>query len=1583
VSGNLDLKGNIDIAVSAATNNLARLETAMVNLDKEFANGSVQQADYEKRSKSLAQAISTASRTIIALNDSQGKSVMALAKAETEANKQRIASQQAVVAAARQAAAEQEKASAAARRAATTDKYPGQSSRVFTPTAVTNQLGDTAPTQPSKTDFLIRKQAIDAIVAEDRKATERRTADSVAGYTREFQAAVALDARLEAERRRSAQQTAQYRAQQAAASNSQQIRDEQRIRQQELTAMRSQATASLGLPDAGALNQTRYALYDVSTTLGVLGASLTAAGASALVFGAQYESAFTQVERTSLPTVEQAGQLKQQLTELSQTIPVGFDQLSSIAALGAQMGIANENLEQFSDTTARYSAVTGISTDQAATSFGALFELTNTGSGDMEKLASSINFVGVQSVATDGEILSLAQNIAASTTQAGFLAEETVGLAGALASLRIQPEQARGVILRLFADFDKAANEGGDAMAKYAAVLGTTTEEAQKLWQSDASAFFDQLLKGLSTANNLNQALSDLGITETRESNVLQRLAGNYDTYAASMENASNAYQEGTFLGESYGRVADDVASRVQILVNSIQNLLAKAGQALGPVLGPVLTIVTAVVQGLESIPAPILAVLTAVTLLAGGFALIVAGGAALVASGFAIQTAMRGLGIGMGTGVAAGTALRGTITQLTGALGINTAAARVNGLTIGSLIPGYRGAQAGAAGLSVSVAASSGAFARATAGARAFGVALLATPLLNIVAALSIIVPLLFTLTNAFNASAEAAAKTGDELLQAGGGAEGFAAALKADTEDSKNLGRGLGTLTTVISDSQRASAEAADAVNAHKEAIVTATGATNENEGSTVSASSALREQTFVIGENAQAWVSNALAKQAAADADNPLNEIFADEQLKGAYQAAGIDIAQAISAGMGQDGGVEYALIQQVNAARGRIEAAVREGSVDPSVLGDLDALAPILAQVGNGADAMGQQFEVASNVAGALGTDISSVGLAGADASSAVADLAGSVGDLFDSASGASSYAADMNALRDSIDESGFSFDALTSGGTANIEALGSALESATTYGASLGLSAQDSMAQALFSIGGDTNQIIALMQSLAASNPTLYASLNIDDVLAKYQQMQSLGIGGGLSLASAQGNLDRLKQQRTKLQSQISSSGGGNSSKSAQRDADRSAKIAADNQKKLQDAIKTTAEYARDMGTAMKEAFDKRYGVQQAIDDVTTKVTDMRDRIAEANDKINSLHADLASLASDRNILEIQLGVATDYGDTTRADAIRASLGQNSIDQADKQKQLAVATAAASTQLEGNTAAAIANRAAVLGLIESYRGQIEAFAATGASADQVSAYIRTLQAQFEQQLTQLGFNQQQVRNYAGTFDILRVAVNNVPTRKEVTVTADTSQAMAGLSGVGSRIAGLQGNLSSLNAAIAAAEADVAKQQRAQPLINQVNALRDQIVAASGKEGNLNSRTNALQGQLNALLARLASGNYASGGLITGGQRPANRGVDNTMINAQFGEGVVNLKGMDYLGTDGLNAINNQQNPFPPTIVFRDSPSTTKSGTVVVELSLIDRQLIAANKNVTVSIGRDAVANAANAANFDNSQRGANG
>lgn len=1601
-----EYSAKVSVDTSGAQKNLNDLKASAEALNKQLKDGAISQGDYDKALKSNTQAQGAANKVIIdgekGVADARKKS----SDADTAAQKTALEAAKARAAVDNTNAKTASVNSAAARADALAQLRLNQQ-------MTKSNVGAYKPLAPSADPAY--QTYIKNVVKQDQAVVDARVKANAEGYARQYAAATQNDKAIaQASRSFNKQLDADHTkaiqmdnslTQQKIANQNKVYAEYMRVQNASTkaantdanpgvsTKINSAANPNLGLNDKD-LNSLSYSLFNVAQSVGVVGVALTGASAAAVGFGINYEAAFSQVERTNPDaTTTQVNDLKDALIDLSGSMPTSFTALTGIAALGSQLGIANEDLATFSDTTAQYATVTGISTDSAAQGFGSLFELLNVGAGDFEKLASSVNYVGVNSVATDQEILNLATSIGASTTQAGFLASETVGLAGALASLRIQPEQARGVILRLFSDFDSAVSSGGKALTGYASILGTTTEATAKLYKSDPSEFFNQLLKGLSTADDLNGALTALGITETREKNVLQRLAGNYDTYTQSMQDANEAYGEGTFLSKSYATVAKTTASQIAVLVNQIQNLLAKAGESVLPILAPILELVKVIVGGLNLIPAPVLAVVTVVAGLIGIFALVVAGGLAFVATAGLAGNAMTQLAArgGAAGGVLAG--LRSVVTQFTGALGINTAAARINSATIGSIGTAAKGAALGVVGKTVAMEADTAATAGATVATNGFKTALLGVPLVNIIAGLSILVPLVLSFASSQKEAAGEAAKASAALAQTGGGIEAYQAALQKDTDSADAFSKGQGKVTIAVSDAAKEAQKAAKDHETLTDAVTKATGATDTATTSTTNLTGTLDSQTLAVGKNAKAWVANALAKEAAGTPDAPLAKVFNDQELKTKYEQSGLDIGKAIQDGLGKSGGVTAALNKQFDDYKKKqIETFGYAGAgafTGDSAYKELQK--QLLAAAGS-ADGLNGQLQATTTLQAALGVETQKTADATGNGAAAVSDLSDQVGDLFSAASSAGDYTTALNSLNEAIDENGFSFDQLSAGGIANVDALGSALQAATAYGSTLGIPAADSMAQALASIGGSTDQIIALMQGLKASSPEIYASLNIDDVIAKYKQISQLGVGiGGASAGNAlavqanQAELKRLEASRASIASQLKSQQAtasrqaGNKKSTGKTDAE----IAAENAKKIRDSLKTAAEYASDIGSAMKEAFDKKFGVSQAADEITNKFNDIKDRIKDAKQQVKEFQATLRQLASDRDILNIQLKVATQYGDTTRATAIKADLGTNKTDTASTQGQLKTAQDAASTSLQGNTKAAIANRAAIEDLVLAYQDQITAFAATGASAAQIAAYTDRLKAKFEKQVTQLGYNRGAVKLYTDSFDDLRAAVNKVPTHKTVTLTVKNKDALDNLSAVGSSISGLSGQLSSLDKQIDAQKDKIAKQGRALAINAQISQLQKQFDAQTGPEGNLSRAAVATLSQLNALKAKLASGNYAGGGVIRGGARPASSKVDNTMINAQYGEGVVNLKGMAFLGADGLKAINKQQNPFPPVVINAGSTNANNGGSVQVELSAIDRQLLARAGNVTLSIDGKVIAGTANAVNLNGARRGSNG
>lgn len=339
------------------------------------------------------------------------------------------------------------------------------------------------------------------------------------------------------------------------------------------------------------LPRLRYALYDVANASGAVAATFGAAGIGVLKLSADYESAFTNVERTTLSSGKALELIRQQLLSLSTQVPVAFTELAGIATIGAQLGIASSDLVGFTKNVSMFSATTNVSVEEAAKSFGALGELLGVSTSEYNKLGSAISFVGVNSVATESEILSVAKNLGGVANQAGLSAEFVVGLSGALASLRVPAEQSRGALTRVFQEINRSAIEGGPKLQAFANVLGVTAEQAKNLAQTNQQAFFQQLIQGLSALDSgqLTATLDALELSDIRVTNTLTRLSKNLNVVNKSLADSSEAYASGTFLAQAYGYRVDDLASRFQIFQNSLAEVGAAFGDAINPAVGEIL----------------------------------------------------------------------------------------------------------------------------------------------------------------------------------------------------------------------------------------------------------------------------------------------------------------------------------------------------------------------------------------------------------------------------------------------------------------------------------------------------------------------------------------------------------------------------------------------------------------------------------------------------------------------------------------------------------------------------------------------------------------------------------------------------------------------------------------------------------------------------------------------------------------------------------------------------------------------------------------------------------------------------------
>ena len=354
----------------------------------------------------------------------------------------------------------------------------------------------------------------------------------------------------------------------------------------------------------GALESTRFAAQDLRNYLTLLAAGFTSLSVASVAAAASQERAFADVARTTQMSAQSAEMraLSNTYKDLSTQISTTYEDLSQIGSLGAQMGISADKLGDFTHAVAGFTTITGTNIDSATEAFGRFFEMVDNAGVEADhsgqrymNFASQVAELGAKSVATESEILTMANSIAASAASAGIGQDAILAYATALSSLGIKQEWARGSLQRIFGSVNDAVAEAGEGLDKFATVLGMTTEEAENLWRTDPSTFFNNLLTSLNNVTDSVERwtiIKNLGFKNTRDIQLLQRLSLNIDLVNESFRNSADAARNTEFLDSSLETLNATLTETIARWKNSLANLGASLG-------GPFLGVVKKILDGL------------------------------------------------------------------------------------------------------------------------------------------------------------------------------------------------------------------------------------------------------------------------------------------------------------------------------------------------------------------------------------------------------------------------------------------------------------------------------------------------------------------------------------------------------------------------------------------------------------------------------------------------------------------------------------------------------------------------------------------------------------------------------------------------------------------------------------------------------------------------------------------------------------------------------------------------------------------------------------------------------------------------
>lgn len=1443
--------------------------------------------------------------------------------------------------------------------------------------------------------------------------------------------------------------------------------------------------AILSIPDLPSL---RYALYDIANTFNRISAAASAFGLAPIGFSIRYEREFANVIRTN----EVAGDsmretrdsIRRNLQEISQSTPISWKEITDIATLGGQLGIATDYITEFTEVTAKFAATTNLTVQGAATAFGRLNQLIRGVDGNFQGLGSAILAVGVSSVATESEIVNVSTQIASMGNLAGLTAAEIVGLSGAMASLGIRPELARGTITRLFSQIGKSAADGGYNIQEFGRLTGRTAEEFVRDWETRPGEVLQDFFEGINNEGpRAERTLRQLGITSVRDIPSILRLAQNTDEVRRIIALSSDEYAKANKVAEQYGIISGTTAEQINRLGQNFELLQAAIGDSVGP-LALLFQFINNVVQGMTRlVQTPVGQFLSAIAII---LALVVAALTALIGS--------------FAGAIAATIAWRFASRQL--------------GVDLITLIKSIFGSKAATDALTASAVGAT----KAMTALRAVMRTMIVLGLVTFIAGLILSMAKFGDKTD----------ETNERIQKFFGGLDGLREAIEKDTEafdeQTQKMQDGTDAILTYETEIKKATEATRSNVSVAGDFVY----AQEQVAGAVDTTTAAVEKQTRAIGANTLAFMQSKLLEQ------GDLVGLLADPNIQQLFVDTGITINDLLAAGIrGEADVLVDALVENAKAARSAVEDEMLELQTIALTQRDLteeeqarlqelneqydkyaeqinilntilrtflrtqkDAIdasedtETVVALMNDELDEFGEKVALARDELDRITQTLfgfANYAKRSEDALYNYAEALALTGDAANEASGeiqgviaailtdpeqnvdnilANLYgllvlleqqgpqtAAAQQLVRDAINEV-----AMEAGKSVpDILAYASALQATITFDPNeFAKRYEEAMNRVSSSSRGAAREVKSLNDQLKELIDQLFESINAaaeaDEAIFRLgeafaeagdrafygsREMQAAikalvnasetgeeavaNLSALLArLANTSGvssrSLDILRQVIQQVGAQaglsaerinqlITAAGGGLATISMQNFRRGVESVAKE--------VRTLVDYASDLSKVISRAFDIRYTSVLRMDRVISTWRGFAETIENARDAIEDLIIKQRELTADRAIKQYFLSIAEAYGDSLRADKIRAELEKIDKDLADNARELAKRTDEISFSTEGNSDAAIRNRKVLTDLISQYQDYIDSLASSGASQDELRRATERARQEFIQQARDLGFAERDIQSYAAAFDDVRFAIDRVP--RNVTIEANVNPAITALREMEAQ---LERNIRAandlnraLNQPVAArapsggggtpsAPVDQAQSRREQldreiqQLINSYRVLReerDRLVRQLNSTPVISQRI-SLQQQINSIEARMRAvaanelaarqerARLATGGYISGPGGPTGDKIPALLSDGEY---VVKAAAVSKYGRSFFEQLNQMKAPM-----FTQAPSAAtqqqqgNGGVSVVELSPYDRKLLAEAGNVQLSLNGKVIAQATNTGNVVSAQRGSN-
>lgn len=318
---------------------------------------------------------------------------------------------------------------------------------------------------------------------------------------------------------------------------------------------------------------------------------------SVIQTAASFEEAFVGVAKVvdglvevegGLLKVTKAGvQFRADIRKIATELPFAAEQIFSVAQSAGQLGVAKEDLADFTKVVLELGVSSDLAAEQGAFALARLSNIAGLASDQTRNLASTLSLLGSSAAATESEIAEMSLRLASAGKTVGLSADQVLGFATAMTEMGIKAEAGGSAMSRVLMDIASSVATGGEKLDQFAEIAGLSASDFAEMFQEDAAgavlAFVEGLGQMSDEGGNAIVALDQLGLDGIRTANVLLTAANNSDKFRERMAMANKEFQEGNFLASAAEKFYATFNARMTVLWNTIRNIADQMGERFLP----------------------------------------------------------------------------------------------------------------------------------------------------------------------------------------------------------------------------------------------------------------------------------------------------------------------------------------------------------------------------------------------------------------------------------------------------------------------------------------------------------------------------------------------------------------------------------------------------------------------------------------------------------------------------------------------------------------------------------------------------------------------------------------------------------------------------------------------------------------------------------------------------------------------------------------------------------------------------------------------------------------------------------------